>query len=96
MAQNQSEIRYLTPQSVDTKKKELIGNYDNAGQQWLPAKEPKKVQGHDFPSPEVPRAFPYGIYDLGRNAGFVNVGTDHDTGEFAVASIRRYHDLSRH
>jgi len=74
--------------SVDTKKKELIGNYDNAGQQWLPEKQPKKVQGHDFPSPEVPRAYPYGIYDLGRNAGFVNVGTDHDTGAFAVASIR--------
>ena len=74
--------------SVDTKKKELIGNYDNAGQQWLPAKQPIEVQGHDFPGPEVPRAFPYGIYDLGRNAGFVNVGTDHDTGEFAVASIR--------
>ena len=74
--------------SVDTKKKELIGNYSNAGQQWLPAKQPKKVQGHDFPDPEVPRAFPYGIYDLGRNAGFVNVGTDHDTGAFAVASIR--------
>jgi hypothetical protein len=74
--------------SVDTKKKELIGNYDNAGQQWLPAKQAIKVQGHDFPSPEVPRAYPYGIYDVGRNAGFVNVGTDHDTGAFAVASIR--------
>ena len=74
--------------SVDTKKKELIGNYNNAGQQWLPAKQPKKVQGHDFPGPEVPRAYPYGIYDLGRNVGFVNVGTDHDTGAFAVASIR--------
>jgi Rhodopirellula transposase DDE domain len=74
--------------SVDTKKKELIGNYDNAGQQWLPAKQPTQVQGHDFPGPDVPRAFPYGIYDLGRNSGFVNVGTDHDTGEFAVASIR--------
>jgi len=74
--------------SVDTKKKELLGNYDNAGQQWLPAKQPVKVQGHDFPSPEVPRAYPYGIYDVGRNAGFVNVGTDHDTGAFAVASIR--------
>jgi Rhodopirellula transposase DDE domain len=74
--------------SVDTKKKELIGNYDNAGQQWLPAKQPVKVQGHDFPSPEIPRAYPYGIYDVGRNAGFVNVGTDHDTGAFAVASIR--------
>ena len=74
--------------SVDTKKKELIGNYDNAGQQWLPAKQPIKVQGHDFPNPDIPRAYPYGIYDLGRNTGFVNVGTDHDTGEFAVASIR--------
>jgi len=74
--------------SVDTKKKELIGNYANEGQQWLAAKEPIKVQGHDFPSPEIPRAYPYGIYDLARNAGFVNVGTDHDTGEFAVASIR--------
>jgi len=74
--------------SVDTKKKELVGNYDNAGRQWLAAKRPLKVQGHDFPSPEVPRAYPYGIYDIGRNAGFVNVGTDHDTGAFAVASIR--------
>lgn len=74
--------------SVDTKKKELVGNYANAGQQWLPAKRPRQVQGHDFPGPEVPRAYPYGIYDLGRNTGFVNVGTDHDTGAFAVASIR--------
>jgi len=74
--------------SVDTKKKELVGNYDNAGQQWLPVKQPRKVSGHDFPDPEVPRAYPYGIYDLGRNSGFVNVGTDHDTGAFAVASIR--------
>jgi hypothetical protein len=74
--------------SVDTKKKELIGNYANAGRQWLPAKQPLQVQGHDFPHPEVPRAYPYGIYDLERNTGFVNVGTDHDTGAFAVASIR--------
>ncbi|MGH8349900.1 MAG: ISAzo13 family transposase [Pseudomonas sp.] len=74
--------------SVDTKKKELIGNYENKGQQWRPAKQPIKVQGHDFPGPQVPRAYPYGIYDIGRNAGFVNVGTDHDTGAFAVASIR--------
>ena len=74
--------------SVDTKKKELIGNYDNAGRQWRAARQPIAVQGHDFPSPEVPRAYPYGIYDIGRNAGFVNVGTDHDTGAFAVASIR--------
>lgn len=74
--------------SVDTKKKELIGNYDNAGRQWLTAKQPRRVSGHDFPGPEVPRAYPYGIYDLGLNAGFVNVGTDHDTATFAVASIR--------
>lgn len=74
--------------SVDTKKKELLGNYQNSGRQWLPAKQPVKVNGHDFPSPEVPRAYPYGIYDLARNSGFVNVGTDHDTGAFAVASIR--------
>jgi hypothetical protein len=74
--------------SVDTKKKELLGNYNNGGKQWLPAKTPIKVRGHDFPSPDVPRAYPYGIYDLARNRGFVNVGTDHDTGAFAVASIR--------
>jgi hypothetical protein len=74
--------------SVDTKKTELLGNYKNDGQQWLPAKKPVKVNGHDFPSPDVPRAYPYGIYDLGRNTGFVNIGTDHDTGAFAVASIR--------
>lgn len=60
----------------------------------LPAASSSK--GHDFPGPEVPRAFPYGIYDLGRNAGFVNVGTDHDTGAFAVASIRGWwHDEGR-
>jgi hypothetical protein len=74
--------------SVDTKKKELLGNYDNRGQQWLPSKQPVKVNGHDFPSPDIPRAYPYGIYDLARNTGFVNVGTDHDTGAFAVASVR--------
>lgn len=74
--------------SVDTKKKELIGNYANAGQQWLPSRSPTIVNGHDFPDPASPRAYPYGIYDLGRNEGFVNVGTDHDTGAFAVASIR--------
>jgi len=74
--------------SVDTKKKELVGNYANSGQQWRVAKQPERVQGHDFPGPEVPRAYPYGIFDLGRNTGFVNVGTDHDTGAFAVASIR--------
>jgi hypothetical protein len=74
--------------SVDTKKKELLGNYDSSGKQWLPAKKPLKVNRHDFPSPDVPRAYPYGIYDLARNTGFVDVGTDHDTGAFSVASIR--------
>lgn len=74
--------------SVDTKKKELIGNYANKGRQWRKNKSPDIVKGHDFPDPSVPRAYPYGIYDLARNRGFVNVGTDRDTGAFAVASIR--------
>jgi Rhodopirellula transposase DDE domain len=74
--------------SVDTKKKELIGNFENAGQQWRPVKQPRRVRTHDFPTPDVPRAYPYGVYDIGRNTGFVSVGTDHDTGAFAVASIR--------
>ena len=74
--------------SVDAKKKELIGNFINRGKQWLPEKSAKRGNGHDFPGPTVPRAFPYGVYDLGRNTGFVNVGTDHDTSAFAVASIR--------
>jgi hypothetical protein len=74
--------------SVDTKKKELIGNYRNQGRQWRRPGTADKVQGHDFPGADVPRAYPYGIYDLGRNTGFVNVGTDHDTSAFAVASIR--------
>jgi hypothetical protein len=74
--------------SVDTKKKELLGNYINKGRQWRRAKTPLQVNGHDFPSPDVPRAYPYGIYDLRHNRGFVVVGMDHDTGAFAVASIR--------
>ena len=74
--------------SVDTKKKELIGNFDNEGRQWHKVKNAVKVNGHDFPDPSIPRAYPYGIYDLGLNRGFVNVGTDHDTAVFAVASIR--------
>jgi hypothetical protein len=74
--------------SVDTKKKEVLGNFDNKGQQWRKAKSPRPVNGHDFAAPELPRAYPYGIYDMGQNTGFVNVGTDHDTGSFAVASIR--------
>jgi hypothetical protein len=74
--------------SVDTKKKELVGAYANRGKQWLPRGAARHVNGHDFPDPSVPRAFPYGIYDLAHNRGFVNVGTDHDTATFAVASIR--------
>ena len=74
--------------SVDTKKKELVGNYVNRGRQWRNTGSPRRVNGHDFPDPAVPRAYPYGIYDLGRNTGFVNIGTDRDTSAFAVASIR--------
>ena len=74
--------------SVDTKKKELVGNFANQGRQWRPTKTALRVKTHDFPTPLVPRAYPYGIYDLRRNTGFVNVGTDHDTATFAVASIR--------
>jgi hypothetical protein len=73
--------------SVDTKKKELVGDFENKGRQWRRQGSPEKVQDHDFPDPSVPRAYPYGIYDLARNTGFVNVGTDHDTASFAVASI---------
>jgi hypothetical protein len=68
---------------VDIKKKELPGNYDHGGKQWLPAKKPVKVNGHDFPSPDVPGAHLYCICDLGRDTGFVNAGTDHGTGAFA-------------
>lgn len=74
--------------SVDTKKKELIGNFHNQGRQWRRTKMSMEVSGHDFATASLPRAYPYGIYDLARNTGFVNVGTDHDTGAFAVASIR--------
>jgi hypothetical protein len=82
--------------SVDTKKKELIGNYENKGRQWRRSKSPARVQGHDFPAPSVPRAYPYGVYDLAHNTGFVNVGTDHDTGAFAVASIRGWWRFEGH
>jgi hypothetical protein len=74
--------------SVDTKKKELVGNFENKGRQWRRRKTAEHVNGHDFPGPSVPRAYPYGIYDHRHNTGFVNVGTDHDTATFAVASIR--------
>lgn len=74
--------------SVDTKKKELVGEYANKGREWHFEGLPELVNTHDFPDPAVPRAHPYGVYDLARNSGFVNLGTDHDTATFAVASIR--------
>ncbi|HSF22522.1 MAG TPA: ISAzo13 family transposase [Burkholderiales bacterium] len=76
--------------SVDTKKKELVGNFKNAGREWRPRGQPQPVQVHDFVQPELGRAIPYGVYDLGTNTGWVSVGIDHDTAAFAVASIRRW------
>src|SRR6266516_4780731 len=76
--------------SVDTKKKELVGQYKNAGREWTPSGEPVQVNTHDFPDRQAGKAIPYGIYDLGAGAGWVSVGTDHDTAAFAVASIRRW------
>jgi hypothetical protein len=76
--------------SVDTKKKELVGQFTNTGQQWRPAAQPAATRTHDFPSDSLGKAVPYGIYDLTANTGWVNVGTDHDTAAFAVESIRRW------
>jgi len=76
--------------SVDTKKKELVGDFKNAGREWRPKGEPVPVRVHDFLDKELGKAIPYGVYDLLRNEGWVNVGVDHDTAEFAVASIRRW------
>jgi len=76
--------------SVDTKKKELIGNFKNAGREWQKKGEPVAVNLHDFADKELGKAIPYGIYDIGRNEGWVNVGISHDTAEFAVESIRRW------
>jgi hypothetical protein len=76
--------------SVDTKKKELVGDFKNGGREWQPKGEPEKVRVYDFPDPEKGKAIPYGIYALTRNEGWVNVGTDHDTSEFAAESIRRW------
>jgi len=76
--------------SVDTKKKELVGNFKNAGRQWRPKGNPETVKVHDFLVPEQGKAIPYGVYDLTRNAGYVGVGIDHDTASFAVRTIRRW------
>lgn len=76
--------------SVDTKKKELVGNYKNNGQEWRPKGTPTEVNMHDFPDKVNGKAVPYGIFDVRENAGYVNVGINHDTGEFSVASIKRW------
>lgn len=78
--------------SVDTKKKELVGNFKNNGQEWRPKGEPEDVFIYDFPIKGLGRAIPYGIYDQGLNKGWVSVGTDNDTAEFAVETIRRWWD----
>jgi hypothetical protein len=76
--------------SVDTKKKELIGNYKNNGREWGKSKKYTKVLSHDFPDPKVPKAVPYGVYDISDNKGWVNVGISSDTAQFAVESIRQW------
>jgi hypothetical protein len=76
--------------SVDAKKKELVGSYKNAGREWRPKGQPEEVKVYDFIDRELGKAIPYGVYDLGRNYGWVGVGVDHDTAEFAVATIQRW------
>jgi hypothetical protein len=76
--------------SVDTKKKELVGEFKNSGVEWQPKGQPVEVNVHDFPDPDMTKAIPYGVYDLARNEGWVSVGIDHDTARFAAASIKRW------
>ena len=76
--------------SVDTKKKELIGDFKNGGQEWQPSGKPEAVRVYDFIDPDVGKVAPYGVYDLTTNQGWVSIGIDHDTAEFAVESIRRW------
>jgi Rhodopirellula transposase DDE domain len=97
-----AQFRYLNEQarthlaagqpviSVDTKKKEVVGNLANSGREWQPQGAPVRVDVHDFPDPKVGKAIPFGVYDLGADAGWVTVGNDHDTAAFAVATIRRW------
>jgi hypothetical protein len=91
---NAAAVRYLRRKqpviSVDTKKKELVGDFKNGGREWQPKGGPEKVLVHDFPGDAVGKAIPYGIYDMARNEAWVSVGRDHDTPEFAVASIRQW------
>ena len=76
--------------SVDTKKKELVGDFKNGGREWRPKSDPEKVNVHDFPSQGKGRASPYGVYDIGANEGWVSVGISHDTASFAAATIQRW------
>jgi DDE family transposase len=76
--------------SVDTKKKELVGEFKNGGREWNPKGKPQKVKTHDFPDKKLGKAIPYGVYDLASNEGWVSVGIDHDTAQFAAASILRW------
>jgi hypothetical protein len=76
--------------SVDTKKKELVGEFKNPGEEWQPQGQPQPVNVHDFPDKKLGKAIPYGVYDLAGNEGWVSVGIDHDTAEFACASILRW------
>src|SRR5271165_5023201 len=76
--------------SVDTKKKELVGEFKNSGEEWQPQGQPQPVNVHDFPDKKLGKAIPYGVYDLAGNEGWVSVGIDHDTAEFACASILRW------
>jgi hypothetical protein len=76
--------------SVDTKKKELVGDFANKGQEWQPVGQPEKVRTQDFPDKALGKVIPYGVYDPTANAGWVRVGVDHDTAEFATESIRRW------
>jgi len=91
---NATAARYLRRKqpvvSVDTKKKELVGDFKNGGREWQPKGTPEKSLVHDFPSDADGKAIPYGIYDMARNEAWVSIGRDHDTPEFAVASIRRW------
>ena len=84
------QARRLPVISVDTKKKELVGNFKNAGETWRPKGNPEPVRVHDFMIPELGKAIPYGVYDLTRNAGWVSLGIDHDTATFAVRTIERW------
>jgi transposase len=76
--------------SVDTKKKELVGDFKNGGREWRPKGKPEPVRVHDFLDPTLGKAIPYGVYDLAQNLGWVSVGVDHDTAAFAVQTIRRW------